>query len=111
MRQTDDSDKVSEVGHVGQDVGETDDELSEIDDNEISEAEMMSDESHETDEWWWVMNDDELDEILDLWGWRLVEADELQITIVILNIIWFVRIFSNLINNRLKRLHNIFHLY
>ena len=30
MRQTDDSDKVSEVGHVGQDVGETDDELSEI---------------------------------------------------------------------------------
>ena len=50
VRQTDDSDKVSEVGHVGQDVGKTDDELSEIDDNEISEADMMSDESHETDE-------------------------------------------------------------
>ena len=33
-----------------QDVGETDDELSEIDDNEISEADMMSDVSHETDE-------------------------------------------------------------
>ena len=48
--ETDDSDKVSEVGHVGQDVGKTDDELSEIDDNEISEADMMSDESHETDE-------------------------------------------------------------
>ena len=26
------------VGHEGQDVGETDDELSEIDDNEISET-------------------------------------------------------------------------
>ena len=49
VRQTDDSDKISEVGHVGQDVGETDDELSEIDD-EISEADMMSDETHETDE-------------------------------------------------------------
>ena len=48
MRQTDDSDKVSEVGHVGQDVGETDDELSEIHDNDISEADMMSDERHET---------------------------------------------------------------
>ena len=46
VRQTDDSDKVSEVGHVG----EADDELSEIDDNEISEADMMSDESHEIDE-------------------------------------------------------------
>ena len=42
VRQTDDSGTVSEVGHVGQDVGETDDE--------ISEADMMSDESHETDE-------------------------------------------------------------
>ena len=42
--------RVSEVGHVGQDVGETDGELSEIDDNEISEADMMSDESHQTDE-------------------------------------------------------------
>ena len=41
VRQTDDSEKVSEVGHVGQDVGETDDELSEIDDNEISEADMI----------------------------------------------------------------------
>ena len=49
VRQTDDSDKVSKVGHVGQDVGENDDELSEIDDNEISEADM-NDESHETDE-------------------------------------------------------------
>ena len=48
--QTDDCDKVSEVGHVGQDVGKTDDELSEIDDYEISEADMMSDESHETDQ-------------------------------------------------------------
>ena len=36
VRQTDDSDKVSEVGHVGLDVGKTDDELS--------------DGSHETDE-------------------------------------------------------------
>ena len=44
MRQNDDSDKVSEVGYVGQDVGKTDDELSEIDDNEINEADMMSDE-------------------------------------------------------------------
>ena len=42
--------KVSEVGHVGQDVSETDDELSEIDDNEISEADMISDEIHQTDE-------------------------------------------------------------
>ena len=42
-RQTGDSD--SEL-----DVGETDDELSEINDNEISEADMMSDESDETDE-------------------------------------------------------------
>ena len=50
VRQTDDSDKVSEVVHVGQDVGETDDELSEVDDNEISEADMMSDESQEADE-------------------------------------------------------------
>ena len=50
VRQTDDSDKVSEVRHVDQDVGETDDELSEIDDNEIGEADMMSDERHETDE-------------------------------------------------------------
>ena len=83
---------------VGQDVHKIDDELSEIDDNEISEADMMSDESHETDEWWWVMNDDELDEIPDLWGWRLIVADDLQITIVILNIIWFVGIFSNWIN-------------
>ena len=49
-RQTDDSDKDSEVGHVDQDVGETDDERSQIDDNEISGADMMSDESHETDE-------------------------------------------------------------
>ena len=40
--ETDDSDKFSEVGHVGQVVGETDDELSEIDDNEISEADMMN---------------------------------------------------------------------
>ena len=48
VRQTDDSDKVSEVRHVGQDVSETDGKLSEIDDNEISEADMMSDESHET---------------------------------------------------------------
>ena len=87
VRQTDDSDKVSEVGHVGQDVGKNEDELSEIDDNEISEADMMRDVSHETDEWWWVMYDDELDEISDLWGWRLVEADDLQIAIVILNII------------------------
>ena len=47
------------MGHVGHDVGETDDELSEIDDNEMNEADMMSDESHKTDEWWWVMNDDE----------------------------------------------------
>ena len=46
MRQTDDSGKVSEVGHVGK----TNDELSEIDDNEISEADMMSNKSHETDE-------------------------------------------------------------
>ena len=90
-------------------MGETDDELSEIDDNEISEADM-SNKSHETDEWWWVINDDELDEISDLWGWRLIEAD-LQITIVILNIIWFVGIFSNLINYWLKCFHNIFHLY
>ena len=59
------------MGHVGQDVGETDDELSEIDDNE---ADMMSDESHETDEWW-LRNDDELDEISDFQGWRLIEAD------------------------------------
>ena len=44
VRHTDDSDNVSEVGHIGQDVGETDDELSEIDDNEISEADLMSDE-------------------------------------------------------------------
>ena len=50
VRQTDDSDKVSEVGHVGEDVGGTDDQLSEIDDNDISEADMMSDESHDTDE-------------------------------------------------------------
>ena len=50
VRQTDDSDKVSEVGHAGQDVCKTDDELSEIDNNEIREADMMSDESHETDE-------------------------------------------------------------
>ena len=42
MRQTDDSDKVSKAGHVAQDVGKTDDE--------VSEADMMSDESHETDE-------------------------------------------------------------
>ena len=35
---------------MGQDVGETDDELSETEDNETSEADMMSDESHETDE-------------------------------------------------------------
>ena len=28
VRQADDSDEVSEVGHVGQDVGETDDKLS-----------------------------------------------------------------------------------
>ena len=47
VRQTDDSAKVSEGKHVGQDVGETDDELSEIDDNEISEADMMSDETDE----------------------------------------------------------------
>ena len=45
MRQTDDSDKVSKAGHVAQGVGKTDHELS-----EISEADMMSDESHETDE-------------------------------------------------------------
>ena len=83
-------------------MGKTDDELSEIADNDISEADMMSDESHETDERWWEMNDDELDEISDLWGWRLVEADDLQITIVILNIIWFVGIFSNWINYWLK---------
>ena len=95
---------------MGQDLGETDDELSEIDDNEISEADMMSDESHETDEWWWVMKD-KLDEMSDLWGWRLVEADDFQITIVILNIIWFVGIFSNWINYWLKCLHIIFHLY
>ena len=44
VRQTHDSDKVIEVGHVAQDVGETDDELSEIDDNEISEADIISDE-------------------------------------------------------------------
>ena len=44
VRQTDDSDKVGEVGHVGKDVGDTDDELREIDDNEISEADMISDE-------------------------------------------------------------------
>ena len=50
--ETDDSDKVSEVGHLG----ETNDELSEIDDNEISEADMMSDGSHETDEWWMMMS-------------------------------------------------------
>ena len=50
VRQTNDSDKVSEVGHAGQDVGETDDKLSEIDLYEIGEANMMSDESHETDE-------------------------------------------------------------
>ena len=50
VRQTDDSGNVSEVGHVGQDVGETDEELNEIADNEISEADMMSDDSHETDE-------------------------------------------------------------
>ena len=56
VRQTDDSVKVSEVWHVFQDVGETDDELSEIDINEISEADMMSDESHETDEWWIMMS-------------------------------------------------------
>ena len=49
MRQTDYSDEASEVGRVGKDVGETD-KLSEIDDNEISEADMMSDESHGTDE-------------------------------------------------------------
>ena len=42
VRQTDDSDKVSEVGHVGQDVGQTDDDLREIDDDEISEADMMT---------------------------------------------------------------------
>ena len=82
-RQTDDS-KVSEMGHVGQDVGETDDDLS--------------DESHETNEWLWVINDNELDEISELWGWRLIEADDIQITIVILNIIWLVGIFSNWIN-------------
>ena len=35
---------------MGQDVGETDDERSEMDDNEISEADMIRDESHETDE-------------------------------------------------------------
>ena len=34
---------------MGQDVGETGDELSEIDDHEISEADI-SDESYETDE-------------------------------------------------------------
>ena len=43
-------DKESEVRNVGQDVSKNDDDLSEIDDNEISEADMMSDESHETDE-------------------------------------------------------------
>ena len=39
-------------GTCGPIFGETDDELklSEIDDNEISEADMMSDESHEADE-------------------------------------------------------------
>ena len=46
VRHTDNSNKVSEVGHVGK----TDNELSEIDDNEISEADMIGDESHETDE-------------------------------------------------------------
>ena len=39
VRQTDDSDKVCEVGHVGETV--------EIDDNEISEADMMSVETDE----------------------------------------------------------------
>ena len=37
-------------GTCGPIFGDTDDELSEIDDNEISEADMMSDESHEADE-------------------------------------------------------------
>ena len=56
VRHTDGSDELSEVGvgHVG-----VTDEVSEIDDNEISEADTMSEKSHETD-------DDELDEILDL---------------------------------------------
>ena len=37
--------------HVGRNpLLRADDELSEIDDNEISEADMMSDESHETHE-------------------------------------------------------------
>ena len=49
VRQPDDSDKISDVGHVCQDVGKTDDEVIEIDDNEISQADM-SDASHETDE-------------------------------------------------------------
>ena len=69
-----------------------------------------------SNEWWWVMNDDEWWmmmswKISDLWGWRLVEADDLQITIMILNIIWFVGIFSNWINYWLKFHYNIFHLY
>ena len=42
---------------------------SEIDDDEISEADMVSEKSHET-------VDDELDEISDLWGYRFVEAKD-----------------------------------
>ena len=42
-----------------------------------------------SDEWWWAGWN------LRLSGWRLIEAHDLQITIVILNIIWFVGIFSS----------------
>ena len=54
--ETDDSDKVSEVGHVGQDVGEADDELSEIDDNEISEADTMTQWVIKSWNWWMNMS-------------------------------------------------------
>ena len=48
-------------------MGETD-EVSEIDD-EISEADMMSEKSQETD-------DDELDQISDLRGCRFIQAED-----------------------------------
>ena len=71
----DDSDKVSEVWHVGQDVGETNDELSEIDDNEISEADMMSDKSHEAEEWWWAGWDLRFVRLKTHRGWWLTNYD------------------------------------
>ena len=43
--------------------------MKNVDDDEISEADMMSEKCHETD-------DDELDEISDFVGCRFVEAED-----------------------------------